>query len=175
MLAKNYRLLVFLLSAMTLFAQQQGRAAAGKIVRPRVLIHIVSNLEKSVAFYRDAVGFEVLSGPTPVAGSTLLHKVKATGPGATARQATLLMSGSIMQLQFIEFSGIIGKAFEQRLYDPGVPRLVIQVRDIDKASIKSRTAVSSSTPQAVGPFTRRPAASSTRVDRARNEVRADQQ
>jgi hypothetical protein len=38
-----------------------------------------------------------------------------------------------MQLQLIQFSGITGKAFEQRLYDLGVPRLVIQVRDIEKA------------------------------------------
>jgi catechol 2,3-dioxygenase-like lactoylglutathione lyase family enzyme len=147
MLTKNYSLLVFLLSATTLFGQQQGGAAAGKIVRPRLLIHVVSNLEKSIVFYRDAVGFDLASGPSPLSGSTLLQKAKATAPAATARQAKLVMPGSIMQLQLIEFSGITGKAFEQRLYDPGVPRLVIQVRDIDKAfeNVKDRGIIVDST------------------------------
>ena len=108
-------------------------ATAGRMLRPKMLIHVVANVEKSVAFYHDNFDFQVASGPSPLVGSTLLHQAKATAPGATARQATLIIPGSNLQLQFIEFSGIPGKASEQHLYDPGVTRFSIQVRDIDKA------------------------------------------
>jgi catechol 2,3-dioxygenase-like lactoylglutathione lyase family enzyme len=115
------------------WAHAQTPAPAGKMLRPKLLIHVVADVEKSMAFYRDNLDFQVVSGPGPLTGSALLQKAKATAAGATARQVTLNIPGSNLQLQLISFAGITGKAFEQRLYDPGVTRFSIQVRDIEKA------------------------------------------
>jgi catechol 2,3-dioxygenase-like lactoylglutathione lyase family enzyme len=105
----------------------------GRMLRPRLLIHVVADIDKTLAFYRDGVGFTVASPPAPLTSSTLLHTVKAAHPGATARAATMTVPGSNLQLQIIQFSGANGTPFSQRLYDPGVTRFSIQVRDIDLA------------------------------------------
>ncbi len=133
-----------------------GQAPGGRMLRPRLIIHVVANLEKSVAFYRDNLDFQVGSGPASLKGSTLLHKALATNPAATARQATLLVPGSNLQLQLVEFSGIPGKAFTQRLYDPGVTRFSIQVRDIDKAFERVKDRVTVDTTSAGPVYTQRP-------------------
>ena len=66
-----------------------AQAPAGRMLRPRLLIHVVADVEKSVAFYRDNLDFQVVSGPDALTASALLQKAKATAPAATARQATL--------------------------------------------------------------------------------------
>jgi catechol 2,3-dioxygenase-like lactoylglutathione lyase family enzyme len=133
-----------------------AQAPAGKMLRPRIQIHVVADLEKSVAFYRDNLDFQVVSGPDALTGSALLQKAKATAPAATARQATLHVPGSNLQLQLIAFSGITGKAFEQRLYDPGVTRFSIQVRDIDKAFARVKDKVTVDSTSAGPVYTQRP-------------------
>ena len=129
----------------------------GRMLRPRLLIHVVADLEKTLTFYRDGVGFTVASPPTPLTSSTLLQKAKAAHPGATARAATMTVPGSNLQFQVIQFSGATATAFTQRLYDPGVTRFSIQVRDIDLAfsKVKDRGIVVDTT--SAGPvFTQRP-------------------
>jgi len=140
-------------------AQSPGGASAepGRMVRPRQLVHVVADLEKTLAFYRDGVGFTVASPPASLTSSTLLHKVKSTSPNATARAATMTVPGSNLQFQIIQFSGVTATPFTQRLYDPGVTRFSIQVRDIDLAfaRVKDRGIVVDTT--SAGPvFTQRP-------------------
>jgi catechol 2,3-dioxygenase-like lactoylglutathione lyase family enzyme len=103
------------------------------MLQPNALIHIVGNLESSVRFYRDAVGFELMGDPVALTSSTLLQHVQARAGDAAARVARFRIPGSEMTLQLIEFSNVAGHRFEQRLYDPGVTRFSIQVRDIDAA------------------------------------------
>lgn len=138
-------------------APAQTAVPAGKMLRPRLIIHVVASVDTSVAFYREGLDLELASGPGPLTDSALLKKAMATAPAATARQATLIIPGSNLQLQLIEFSGIEGKAFTQRLYDPGVTRFSIQVRDIDKAfeKVKDRGIIVDTT--SAGPvYTQRP-------------------
>ncbi len=103
------------------------------MVRPRLIIHVVADLERSLAFYREGLELQVASAPAPLTDSALVHRARATSPTATARAATLDIPGSQLQLQLVQFAGIQGTAFTQRLYDPGVTRFSIQVRDIDRA------------------------------------------
>ena len=134
-----------------------GPAAPGRMLRPKLLIHVVANLEKSVAFYTEGLDLQVVSGPGPLIGSALMQKALATAASATARQATLAIPGSNLQLQFIQFAGLPAKPFTQRLYDPGVTRFSIQVRDIDKAfdKVKDRGIIVDTT--SAGPvYTQRP-------------------
>ncbi|MGE0592768.1 MAG: VOC family protein [Vicinamibacterales bacterium] len=105
----------------------------GRMVQPLALVHVVQDVERSVPFYRDAIGFELVSPPAPLTGSALLSRAQADAPGATARAATFAIPGSEMSFMLVEFDGIEGQAFTQRLYDPGVTRFSIQVRDIEKA------------------------------------------
>jgi catechol 2,3-dioxygenase-like lactoylglutathione lyase family enzyme len=138
-------------------AAPAGSAASGRMVRPRLIIHVVADLEKSIAFYREGLNLEVEAAPAPLTGSMLVQKAKATAPAAAARAATLRIPGSQLSLQLVQFSGIEGKAFAQRLYDPGVTRFSIQVRDIDKAfaQVKDRGIIVDTT--SAGPvYTQRP-------------------
>src|SRR5262245_46456159 len=65
------------------------------------------------------------------------------GTLATARTASFAIPGSEMQFVLMEVSGAPGAAMEQRLYDPGITRFSIQVRDIDKAFNRVKNRVSS--------------------------------
>lgn len=108
-------------------------AAQGRMVRPSAIIHVVANLDASLRFYQEAVGFA--PGPPAVRrGDALVALASATsGSRAGVRSASLVIPGSEMQLVLMEFSGVRGTPFTQRLYDPGVTRFSIQVRDIDRA------------------------------------------
>ncbi len=119
----------------TLGAQEGSGAAAsaGRVVRPKLIVHVVADVNKSVEFYRKGLNLEVVSAPAPLTSSAIVQKAVSMNPAAKATSATLGIPGSNLQLQLIQFSGIEGKAFTQRLYDPGVTRFSIQVRDIDKA------------------------------------------
>lgn len=126
---------VVVFAGAVLAAQQASgpAASAGRIVKPRLLIHVVADVNKSIGFYRQGMNFEVVSGPAPLTDSALVQKAVSTNPAAKATAAILAVPGSNLQLQLIQFSGIEGKPFTQRIYDPGVTRFSIQVRDIDKA------------------------------------------
>jgi catechol 2,3-dioxygenase-like lactoylglutathione lyase family enzyme len=105
----------------------------GKMLKANAQMHIVANLEKSIAFYREALGLELDAGPGPLSSSALLVQAVAHAPQARARTASFIIPGSEMKFVLIEFSGIEQKTVRQHLYDPGVVRFSIQVRDIDAA------------------------------------------
>lgn len=135
-----------------------AQAPAGRMVQPRLIIHVVPDLEKSVAFYTEGVGYDVVSPPAELKASTLVHKAVSTAATAKARAATLHIPGSNLQLQLVQFSGIEGKPFTQHHYDPGVTRFSVQVRDVYKAfnRVKDRGVIVDST--SAGPvYTQRPA------------------
>jgi catechol 2,3-dioxygenase-like lactoylglutathione lyase family enzyme len=138
-------------------ARAAAAAPQGRMLQPRLIIHVVQDLEKSVAFYTDAVGYDVLSAPAELKASTLVHKAVATSPTARARAATLHIPGSNLQLQLLQFTGVEGKPFTQHHYDPGVTRFSVQVRDVYKAfnRVKDRGVTIDST--SAGPvYTQRP-------------------
>lgn len=148
---------VIILASAVNTAAQSKPAADGRMLRPKLIIHVVANLDKSIAFFKEGMNLDVVSPPAALRASALVQKAVATSPNAKARAATLHIPGSNLQLQLIEFSGIDGKAFTQRLYDPGVTRFSIQVRDIDKAfdQVKDRGIIVDTT--SAGPvFTQRP-------------------
>jgi catechol 2,3-dioxygenase-like lactoylglutathione lyase family enzyme len=142
-----------------------GSAQQGRMVRPNALIHVVGDLNKSVAFYRDAVGFE-FAAPKARRTNALVALASASAPPgtfATARTASFAIPGSEMQLVLIEFPNVHGTATTQRLYDPGVTRFSIQVRDIDAAFNRVKGKVMAVDTTGGAPvFTQRP----------RNETRA---
>lgn len=117
----------------TVSAAEMSASKAGRMLQPHALIHVVNNIELSLAFYRDAVGFELVSGPSALSGSALLQSLQVNAPNSSGQLAIFNIPGSEMDLHLIEFSGVDRTAFTQRLYDPGVTRFSISVRDIDAA------------------------------------------
>lgn len=131
--------------------------AQGRMLRPLLLTHMVENLESSIDFYRQGLQFEVAEGPARLTSSALLQKVVTETPLAQARFAIMEIPGSALSLQLIEFDGVEGRPFQQRLYDPGVTRFSIQVRDIDLAFERVKDSVMSVDTISAGPvYTQRP-------------------
>jgi len=132
-------------------------SAQGRMVKTEALVHVVSNMDASIGFYRDAVGFELVSPPAPLERSSLVALARTGAPKASARAASFRIPGSEMQFTLVEFRGADGKPFDQRLYDPGVTRFSIQVRDIDAAFARVKGRVRSVDTTGGGPvFTQRP-------------------
>jgi catechol 2,3-dioxygenase-like lactoylglutathione lyase family enzyme len=129
----------------------------GRMLRPLLLTHVVENLQDSIEFYRQGLEFEVVAGPGPLTASALVQKVLSEAPGASAEYAVMEIPGSTLSLQLIEFHGVDSSPFQQRLYDPGVTRFSIQVRDIDQAFERVKDSVMSVDTVSAGPvYTQRP-------------------
>jgi catechol 2,3-dioxygenase-like lactoylglutathione lyase family enzyme len=123
-------------------AERQSAAAAataaGRMVRANALMHVVTDLSRAAAFYRDGVGLEYGS-PTVRRGDALAALAAHGGGKVAMRTASFAIPGSELQLVLVQIDGAGGTAFGQRLYDPGVTRFSIQVRDIDRAFARVAT------------------------------------
>ncbi len=124
------------LAAATLGAQQIP--ASNYVVGVGNFIHAVSDLEQSLAFYRDALGMEMqvapnappTPGPRPfIATPEILRLYDSVG--AQYRTGTTLVQGSPMRAELVEFKDIERKPAKRSLQDPGSAILVLTVRDID--------------------------------------------
>jgi catechol 2,3-dioxygenase-like lactoylglutathione lyase family enzyme len=126
------------LAVVTLIASPPGAvpvraqaAAEGKILRPNATVHIVADLDKSVAFYRDRVGLQpdndVFLPPGPSAeGARLINS-----PGAEVRTATFMIPGTEVRLVLVQFTAGGSAPIHPRLQDYGQIKTVMRVRDID--------------------------------------------
>tara|TARA_R110002110_G_scaffold147129_2_gene337502 strand:+ start:206624 stop:207694 length:1071 start_codon:yes stop_codon:yes gene_type:complete len=133
-------------------------AATGEfsMLQPRALIHVVADFDNSMNLYRD-IGLEIIAGPEPLAYSALLDQVQTSAPGALGSVVTYDIPGSEMDFQLIEFAGVEGNAFSQRLYDPGVTRFSISLRDMETAfEIANRYDIIVDTTGGEPVFTQRP-------------------
>ena len=110
----------------------------GRILRPNAVLHSVADLERSVAFYRDAVGLTMEASPGfPTGASPRIGAAFGT-PGATILAATLSIPGSDVRLTLVQFAGVASSPIRQRLQDPGSVKLVVRVRNIDAAFARVR-------------------------------------
>lgn len=119
--------------AVTHAGAQAPRPPAGRVLRPNTVIHSVADLERSLAFYRDAVGLMPDPSPAFPAGASPELGVLTHAPGATLRAATLRVPGGDVRLTLVQFSGADARPVRPRLQDPGNVKLVVRVRDMDAA------------------------------------------
>ena len=91
--------------------------------------HIVSNLDRSLQFYRDVLGLEVTVN-NPFSGNPAIMKLGNT-PGAQSRFAALRIPGSEVGIELIEYKDIDRKPQHPRFVDPGAANIALRVRDID--------------------------------------------
>jgi catechol 2,3-dioxygenase-like lactoylglutathione lyase family enzyme len=90
----------------------------------------IQDTDRTVAFYRDLLGFQAVVGPSSFNGDTLMASTAGT-PGAQFRQSRLHVPGTAAAMNLIEFKGIDRKSLSPRLQDPGMSMLQLMVRNLD--------------------------------------------
>jgi len=110
-----------------------GPAPAGDVVGVGTYIHVVADLEQTVAFYRALLGVEPNGNGTlrPYADNVPVATMYNT-PGSRFRGATFNVPNSDMALEFIDWENNRAPAVEAQVYSPGAPMIVLQVREIEK-------------------------------------------
>jgi molybdate transport system substrate-binding protein len=96
--------------------------------------HIVSSMEKSLAFYRDVLGLEVTIN-NPFSGAPMIMALGNT-PGAQSRFAALKVPGSEVGIELIEYKDIDRKPQHPKFVDPGAANMALRVRDINNIYVK---------------------------------------
>lgn len=84
----------------------------------------VADLDRSVRFYRDAIGLDV--SPEPARAAFGL-------PQARLRAAVARVPGARCGIELVEFGNVDRSPVRRRMQDPGAITLILLVRDIDAA------------------------------------------
>jgi catechol 2,3-dioxygenase-like lactoylglutathione lyase family enzyme len=112
---------------------QPQPAPAGDVVGVGNFAHIVSNLDNSLAFYRDVLGLEVTVQPTAFARTEMNEAIMKMGAteGGQSRIAVLKVPGLAMGIELIEYKDIERKAQNPHFKDPGAANMSFGVRGLD--------------------------------------------
>jgi catechol 2,3-dioxygenase-like lactoylglutathione lyase family enzyme len=114
-------------------AQPAAQSAAGAaVVALGNFSHIVANLDRSIAFYRDGLGLEQTAPLRPFEANVPIMRA-ANVMGAQTRYAVLKVPGSTLNVELIEYKDIDRTPSRPRFQDPGTGNLVVTVRDLDMA------------------------------------------
>ena len=113
-----------------LAALPTGAPAEGEIVGGRLAI-TVGDLEKTVAVYRGALGFDV-TAPTRFAIDPFVRTL--TGVRGEVRRSLATSPGNGQVFELTEFRGVERTSLQTRLQDPGSVRLQVMVRGINEVT-----------------------------------------
>ncbi len=125
-----------LLCAAAAFGQTTPAAApAGEVLGPGNFIHVVSDLDKSIAFYHDVLGLDLPGGGKADAPHPYLTKAEILSmfdaPGGQWREQPVGIKESPLRADLIEFKNVGSKPVHPRFFDPGASNFILTVRDID--------------------------------------------
>lgn len=100
-------------------------------------IHVVANLDRSIEFYRDALGLKMTGapGPRPFSANAVVSSLY-DAPGAQSRVASFRIPNSDMSVEIVEFQGVNATPVAPRFFDPGAIKLTLVVQDLE--AIKNR-------------------------------------
>lgn len=114
--------------------QTQSAAPAGDVTGPGNFIHLVSNADKSQAFYHDVIGLDLSGGPASAAprpSNTRPEVMRLYNTvGAQFRSGGAMIKESPMRAELIEFQNVERKPVQPRFVDPGAANFILTVRDI---------------------------------------------
>jgi catechol 2,3-dioxygenase-like lactoylglutathione lyase family enzyme len=122
-----------------LVAQVQG---AGNI------LHLISDLEKSLAFYNDTLGLKLNRAPRgpadhPTAYIKLLPIIGPmylASPDAMYRSAEIALASKETRLEMEDFKDVGTKNIRRKLTDPGATLMSLTVRDLDAIAMRLTSA-----------------------------------
>lgn len=103
------------------------------------LVHIVADLDRSFELYRNGLGLEVVTPPSPFEANSAINELGDT-PGAQMRTAQLRVPGSRLGIELIEYKGIDRQAAHPRPQDPGAGILPMEVKDIRQTTQRALSA-----------------------------------
>ena len=125
-----------LFTATVLFAQ--AAPPESPVVGAGPFLHIISDLDQSLAFYHDTLGLE-LTGP-PGAEHKFTDNPAVANlygvPGRQYRAAVLKIPGSAMGIELVQW-GEARKPEHKSIADPGAVTLILRVTDTTAAAKKS--------------------------------------
>jgi catechol 2,3-dioxygenase-like lactoylglutathione lyase family enzyme len=105
-------------------------AAAPEVTGVSNFGHIVANLDKSFAFYKDLLQLDVAITPRAFDPNPAIMKMGNT-IGAQSRIGVFKVPGAAFGLELIEYKDIDRKPAKIRNQDPGAGNLILLVRDIE--------------------------------------------
>jgi len=109
----------------------------GQVLEVGNFTHVVENLDRSIEFYRDAVGLEMTGAPGPHAFSAnVVLSSLYDAPGAQSRMASFKLPESDVVLEIMEFQGLNATPVQSRFFDPGAITLTLPVQDLE--TVKTR-------------------------------------
>ena len=102
---------------------------------------VVADLERSLRFYRDLLGFEHAPQADPSAWDTRREVLELHGlPKARLRSVSLHIAGALCGIELVQFDRVDRSAVRRRMQDPGAVTLILLVRDIDALFAKLKAA-----------------------------------
>jgi catechol 2,3-dioxygenase-like lactoylglutathione lyase family enzyme len=105
---------------------------AGQVIGVGGFTHIVSDLDRALKFYVEAMGLELIR-PVPAFGMPdWIRRMAGTPAGAVSRPANLRIPNSQLGVELIEYKDVERHPIRPRPEDPGASTLVLTVRDMDK-------------------------------------------
>jgi len=132
---------VFLFAALlpaSVFAQDQGSqspvAPAGDVLGSGNYIHIVEDLDRTLAFYQDILGVGPNGGSEPREFGALEPVLQMyNAVGGEFRGATIPVPNTDLGMEFLEWRGVQRAVLEPQFFDHGSPIFLLFVRDIDQS------------------------------------------
>src|SRR5712671_1638010 len=123
-----------ILSATFARAQNGLIVGSGNFFSP-----IVSDLDKAITFYRDAVGLDITGAPANAEQNAPLRNMFGL-PDASLRWTIARPPAMRTGVEIVEISKAQGKPVERRPQDPGAFTLIVLVRDAGAAYAKAKAA-----------------------------------
>ena len=130
----------------TLAAASLSAAPVGEIVTAGNFIHVVRNIDQTLAFYHDVVGLDLALAPgaaapavpRPYTDNPFVAKLYGA-PEARFRGGNVRTPDPAVNLEFVDLGGVNNQqAVRPRPQDPGASVVILTVRSLDAALDKVR-------------------------------------
>jgi predicted enzyme related to lactoylglutathione lyase len=109
-------------------------APTGDVLNAGPFIHVVTNLDRTLAFYEDPLGVKA-KATTPAAASNAAVAKMYNAPGARVRSAILTIPHTDLSLEFVELQGAKLKSpVAARVWDTGAANILLRIREIEIAA-----------------------------------------
>jgi len=124
---------VLLGALLWLFAASSALAdPAGELLAPGNFIHVVANLDKTIAFHHDVLGLQQANTAAPrFAPNRAVAQLYAVPGTAPVGVAVFRLPAQGVALEFAEFRNVDQGSSRPRPQDPGASVLVLTVRNLD--------------------------------------------
>ena len=119
-------------------------SSKGAVIGTGTFTAFVENMDRSLAFYRDAFGMEVpalpASGERPYNPTNPQLFAMFDIAGARERHQSARVPGTRITVELMEIQDVEHRTIPLRVQDPGSATLVLLVRDVDAVLARARKA-----------------------------------